>query len=138
MIDLSVTFDSNFWLTNKLTKAARAMSSGNMLREAEVEMGETAQALALNNTPVVSGSWASSWAVFVEGDETFLTIAPTAVNPYSDENPPEYGPKVHGMGGVSPSGHRRDVLNVLLERYSEDITDAGGEYVIASLRAVLS
>ena len=113
------------------------LASGNLEREAEVRMGEVAQGYALTHTPVATGSWASSWAVFVEGDNTFLTIAPTAVNPYSDENPPEYGPKVHQMGGVSPSGHRRDVLNVLVDDFGEQIAEAGGEYMITSITAVL-
>lgn len=127
----------NYWLSTQLILAARELASGNVEKEAAVEMGIAAEAYAWNNTPVVTGSWASSWTVIIEGDEVFLTIAPTAVNPYSDENPPEYAPKVHEMGGVSRSGHRRDVLNVLVDDYGDDIISAGGESVIASIRAVI-
>lgn len=138
MINLDVSFDNNFWLSRQLLIAAQEIASGDLEREAEVKMGEVGQGFALTHTPVVTGSWASSWAVFVEGDRTFMTIAPTAVNPYSDENPPEYGPDVHGMGGTSPSGHRRDVLNVLVDDFGDQIAEAGGEHMITSILAVLT
>lgn len=136
MIDLSVEWRGNYDIAAEFTEAARLLASGHLLREAEHEMGQVAVAIAWHNTPVVTGAWASSWAVFVEGDKTFMTIAPTAVNPHSDENPPQYGPKVHAMGGISQSGHRRDVLNVIVESYSQEIADVGGEHIITTLRAV--
>lgn len=137
MIESGLEYTGNYWLTTQLTIAARDLAGEDVEKLAEVEMGITARGFAWDNTPVVSGSWANAWAVMREGDETFLGIPPTAVNPYSDENPPEYAPKVHTMGGVSRSGHRRDVLNVLVDVYGQDILVAGGESVIASLRAVL-
>ena len=129
---------SNQDIADNLTELAQLTASGDMLRTAEVKMGEMAEGFAQAYTPWITGSWASSWAVMIQGDTTFLGIAPNAINPYSDENPPEYGPKVHNMGGISWSGHRRDVLNVLVEDFSEEITAAGGEYVIGSIKAVLS
>jgi hypothetical protein len=137
MIDFDVEWHGNYDIAAKFTEAARLLASGNLLREAEQEMGEVAVAIAWHNTPVVTGAWASSWAVFVEDDETFMTIAPTAVNPYSDEDPPQYGPKVHAMGGISQSGHRRDVLNVIVESYGQEIIDVGGNHIITTLRAVM-
>ena len=137
MIDVRVFYD-NYWIATQLATAARELAGGDIAKLAAVEMGEVAQDIAWKETPFVTGSWASSWAVIVQGDETFLGIAPTATNPSSDENPPEYGPKVHAMGGISDSGHRRDVLNVLVSQHGEEIAAAGGESVIVSLRAVFA
>lgn len=50
-------------------------------------------------SPFVTGSLSASHIAEDMGDFTLVHISETAVNPFSLEDPHEYGPKVHAMGG---------------------------------------
>ena len=50
-------------------------------------------------SPFVTGSLSASHIVTDMGDSSLVHISETAVNPFSLEDPHEYGPKVHAMGG---------------------------------------
>ena len=125
-------WQGNYALARKLT-ALTGLLSTDGLRKVEQAMGRKAQEIAHVTTPVLTGSWASSWAVLEDEDGTFLGIPPTAVNPFSDEDPPEYAPKVQAKKGISWSGHDREVTKVLAEKYTDEITKAGGDYVDVTL-----
>ncbi len=137
MIDLRLVYDQNRALVTSLHEAARATAAGsNELRETEVFIGELLTVAAGEHTPISSGILAVSHAVFQEGSETFVMIAPDSVNPYSDENPPEYGPKVHAMGGISRSGHRRDFYIVTVEEDGDDILEQGADHFFTTLEVL--
>ncbi len=137
MIDLRLAWEEGRTLVASLNKAARATAaSSNELRETEVFIGELLAVAAGEHTPISSGILAISHAVFQEGSETFVMIAPDSVNPYSDENPSEYGPKVHSMGGISRSGHRRDFYIVTVEEDGDDILEQGADHFFTTLEVL--
>lgn len=79
----------------ELMQAAITGASG--IKKMEAELAAEALAYARSITPVVTGSLAASHMLTVAGDYTDIHINPAAINPYSDENPPTYGPKVHAL-----------------------------------------
>ncbi|PJF23614.1 MAG: hypothetical protein CUN56_00175 [Phototrophicales bacterium] len=122
----------NALASQKLAEYARAVSE-NGLKLIELYIAEKAAHIVSGLTPVVSGSLASAHAPFQVDNETYVAINPAAINPTSPERPFQYGPKVHEMGGVSRSGHRRDFYNHLLEEFGDDLIAAGKEQLEISL-----
>lgn len=103
----------------ELIQAAVGGATG--IRKLEAEMAAEALAYARSITPVVTGSLAASHMVTVFGDYSEVHINPAAVNPYSDENPPTYGPKVHDLS-ADRAFYDRTVAEfgpVLLDRAEE-------------------
>ena len=137
MIDLRIAWEETKALTASLNEAARATAAGSdELRQTEVVIGEYLAIAAGEYTPISSGILAVSHAVFQEGDETYVTIAPDAVNPFSDEDPPEYGRKVHAMGGISRSGHDRAFYVVTVEAEGENALALGADHFITTIEAL--
>ena len=133
MLTLEVLLEPNRQLVNNLNALARQMASGELEREIEVSMAETALPLIVELTPEITGSWRSAWAIYSEDDYAEISIAPEAINPLSPERPFTYAPKVHNMGGVSRSGHVRSVLDVFLSQHSEEVFAAGEDAAYLSL-----
>ena len=134
MFTFDIALDGNRRLVDELRQLAEAVAeNSDEAREAEVSLATEVADLAVVYSPFVTGSLASSHAVFADGSETYVAIAPGAVNPYSDEKPPEYGPKVHDMGGFSPSGHRRAFYDALVEEQGEQLLDFGEDEFIGTL-----
>lgn len=50
-------------------------------------------------SPFVTGSLSASHIVSEMGDYSLVHISQHTTNPWSDEDPWQYGPKVHAMGG---------------------------------------
>ncbi len=63
---------------------------------------------ASENTPIVSGSLASAHTAWHDNIVGIVEISQHAVNPLSDQDPWQYGPWVHSLGGISASGHHRN------------------------------
>lgn len=71
----------------------------NEMKLMEVNIGVDAALYAGRISPFVTGSLSASHIAEDMGPFTLVHINPASTNPFSDEDPPEYGPKVHGMGG---------------------------------------
>lgn len=72
-----------------------AVTGAQGIKRMEAELAEMGLEYARSITPVVTGSLQASHMITVFGDHSLIHINPSAVNPYSLENPPTYGPKVH-------------------------------------------
>lgn len=129
-----IELSGNLKFADELSRIAEAFAADSgEVKETEVAMGELALELVGPLTPWVSGSLASSHAIFTSDEYTILMINPAAVNPYSPENPPEYGPEIHAMGGISRSGHDRAFYDVLVEEHGDEITELGETVFIATI-----
>ncbi len=85
-------------------------------------------------TPVVTGALDSAVAWFSFGNETYVAIDAAVINPTSPEDPWQYGPKVHDMGGFSPnSGHERAFFDVVVRDHGAEILEEGGDLFIGQL-----
>ena len=134
MLNFSVELQGNRQLVADLRQLAEAFAeSSPEAKRAEIALGGQVANIAPDYSPWATGSLASSHALFVEGDDTFVAIEPGAVNPWSDENPPEYGPEVHDMGGFSRSGHERAFYDVLVREEGETLLDFGEEEFVGTL-----
>jgi hypothetical protein len=134
MFVFDVALEGNVKLADELRQLARAVAADSEeTRQAELEIAEEVEAIAPSYTPVISGSLASSHAVFVTGEETFVAINPGATNPWSDENPPQYGPEVHDMGGFSYSGHERAFYDVIVREEGDRLLEGLEESFIGTL-----
>lgn len=134
MFYFDVELDQNRALVEDLRQMARAFAeNSDEGKQAEVEIAEQVADLAVVYSPFVTGSLASSHAVFADGNETYVAIAPDAVNPWSDENPPQYGPDVHNMGGFSRSGHERAFYDALVRHEGDRLLDDLEESFVGTL-----
>ena len=134
MLYFDVELQGNRQLVDELRQLAEAVAgNSDEAKQAEVEIAGQVADIAPHFTPFVTGSLASSHAVFTDDAETFVAIAPGAVNPFSDENPPQYGPQVHAMGGFSASGHERAFYDVLVREEGERLLDDLEESFIGTL-----
>lgn len=134
MFYFDVELDQNRALVEDLRQMARAFAEdSDESKQAEVEIAEQVADLAVVYSPFVTGSLASSHAVFADGNETYVAIAPDAVNPWSDENPPQYGPDVHNMGGFSRSGHERAFYDALVRHEGDRLLDDLEESFVGTL-----
>ena len=134
MFYFDVELDQNRALVEDLRQMAQAFAeNSDEGKQAEVEIAEQVADLAVVYSPFVTGSLASSHAVFADGNETYVAIAPDAVNPWSDENPPEYGPDVHNMGGFSRSGHERAFYDALVRHEGDRLLDDLEESFVGTL-----
>jgi hypothetical protein len=134
MMRFYVDLEENRRLVDELRQLAEAFAEDSPeAKQAEVAIAGEIADIAPDYSPFVTGSLASSHAVFVEGDETFVAIAPGAVNPFSAENPPQYGPEVHEMGGFSASGHERAFYDVLVREEGEELLDFGESEFVGTL-----
>lgn len=126
----SEALQHNRKVVQDLNQLARALTANSdELKHIEILIAEEGAELARPLTPVISGSLARSHGILIENDDTFIGIAPDAVNPFSPEKPAEYGPKVHEMGGLSRSGHVRAFYDVLIEQHGEHLADVGEEAI---------
>lgn len=129
-----VELDGNRALVESLRQMAQAFAEGSdEARQAEYVIGEQVADLAVVYSPFITGSLASSHALFADTEETYVAIAPDAVNPWSDENPPEYGPKVHNMGGFSRSGHERAFYDALVRYEGDQLLEQLGDEFLGTL-----
>lgn len=134
MLRFSIELEGNVQLVADLRRMADAFVEGSSeSKQAEVEVAGEVADIAPFYTPIVSGSLASAHAVFVDADETYVAISPSAGNPWSDEKPSEYGPKVHDMGGFSRSGAERAFYDVLVREEGEGLLDSLEEAFIGTL-----
>lgn len=125
----------------EMLESFKDASEPSTAKEAEIAMAAEAALYAAEITPWQSGALATSHVVVSTSDETYVHINPTAVNPSSDEDPPEYGPKVHKMGedhagtplAESPSGGARAFYTMTVELFGEELLNVGEETFIASL-----
>ena len=138
MFTFAIELEGNRRLVDDLRQLAEAVAeNSDEAKQAEVSIaGQVADLASLVYSPVVSGSLASSHAVFAEGGETYVAIAPQAVNPWSDENPPEYGPQVHAMGGYSRSGHERAFYDALVREQDEALLEELEDTFVATLEVL--
>lgn len=127
------TVELNFTQTAELFRIARRAASGSPERKTELAIAYAAREVAHPLTPIVTGSWRSAWAVVSEPSVAIMGVDPGATNPLSDEDPIEYAPEVHEMGGRSRSGHRRAVLQVVMDDHSDDLLDIGEEQYLISI-----
>lgn len=81
-----------------LVQLAQLGAAGE-LKKLEAEMAADALYYARSITPVKTGALQRSHIITVLAAHTLVHINPDAVNPFSPEDPPEYGPKVHARGG---------------------------------------
>lgn len=121
----------NWQLSQQIANIERQLAHGDALQELEFEVAEAVADIAPLLTPVITGSLASSHTPY-QGDEgAYVTINTEAINPESDEDPWQYGPKVHEMGGISLSGHRRDFYANLVESYGDLLlTEASDQFIL--------
>ncbi len=134
MFYFDAELDGNRALVSDLRQWAEAFAeNSDEAKKAEVAVAAAAADLAVVYSPFVTGSLASSHAVFADATETYVAIAPDAVNPFSDEDPPQYGPDVHNMGGFSPSGHERAFYDALVRHEGDGLLDMMGEEFIGTL-----
>ncbi len=134
MIDINISLQGNRdFAADLLALAQRMAEEGGELKRAEVAIAEEAAEIAGPLTPFVSGSWASAWAVFTTPEVSYVAIAPEAKNILSPEDPWQYGPDVHAMGGTSRSGHERAVLDVVVRDYGDQLLEDGADQFIVSL-----
>ena len=131
-IKVSLTQNQNF-AADLLALAQRMAEEGGELKRTEVGLAEAAAELAGPLTPVSTGSWASAWGVYTTPEVSYVAIAPEAKNILSPEDPWQYGPDVHAMGGFSRSGHERAVLDVLVRDYGDQLIEDAGEQFVVSL-----
>lgn len=82
---------------NLLQLATIGLENETKLLETEIAVELALYASSIS--PFVTGSLSASHIVSDMGDFSLVHINPTAVNPFSDEDPYQYGPKVHAMGG---------------------------------------
>ena len=135
MLRFSVELAGNRQLVTDLRQMAEAFVEGSSeSKQAEVEIAGQVADIAPFYTPIVSGSLASAHAVFVDADETYVAIDPSAGNPWSDEKPSEYGPKVHAMGGFSRSGQDRAFYDTLIRQEGERLLDNLEDAFVGTLR----
>ena len=121
-----------------------AQRDSDEVHQTAVAMGIEAVQYAMEISPWLTGSLATSHILVDEGNPVFVRIDPSSVNPFSDENPPEYGPKVHRMGeqyagtplAESPSGGARAFYDATVELFGEEILDVGEETFLAQLRVL--
>lgn len=134
MFYFDAELDGNRALVITLRQMAEAFAeNSDEAKKAEVGTAAAAADLAVVYSPFVTGALASSHAVFASNTETYVAIAPDSVNPFSDEDPPQYGPEVHNMGGFSRSGHERAFYDALVRHEGEDLLDIMGEEFIGTL-----
>jgi len=107
--------------------------SDDIRKKTEMDMAVAATLFASSLTPVRSGSLATSHEV-IQTHETYVHISLSAVNPFSPENPAEYGPDIHAMGGTSRSGHIRAFYDQTIIEHGEEILDIGEESLVNTLQ----
>lgn len=119
-----------------------AQADSDIAHQTAVAMALEAAQFAMEISPWVTGSLATSHIVEDEGNPAFVRLDPSSVNPFSDENPPEYGPKVHAFGeqhagsplAESASGGARAFYDATVELFGEDILDVGEDTFLAQLK----
>ena len=137
MITAKIVMERDLQIMQALRDIARATAAeSGELKEAEEYMGELAADAARHETPIRHGVLMKSHAVFTGPQETYVAIEPEIVNPWSPEDPIEYGPKVHQLGGISRSGHRRDFYVATVELHGDDIVAAGADFYVTTLEAI--
>ncbi len=103
---------------------------GSELELFEYEVAEDAAIYASDISPFVSGSLSASHIVTPFGRFTLVHIDETAVNPFSPENPHEYGPEVHAMGG------HRAFYTRTVDEYGDILVKKHGDAYVARLEAI--
>ncbi len=119
-----------------------AQADSNAARQTAVAMAIEAAQFAMELSPWVTGSLATAHIVEDEGNPAFVRLDPSSVNPFSDEDPPQYGPKVHAFGeqhagsplAESASGGARAFYDATVELFGEDILDVGEDTFLAQLK----
>jgi hypothetical protein len=137
VIDFMMILESNEQILRELIDLARATAEeSDEARQVEEHMGELAADAAAFESPVWSGTLSRSHAVYVEPDATYVAIDPGIKNPFSPEDPHQYGPEIHAMGGLSRSGHRRDFYTATVEIHGQEIVESAADFYITTLEAI--
>lgn len=80
-------------------------------------------------SPFVTGSLSASHTVSEMGDFSLVHISEHTTNPFSDEDPWQYGPEVHAMGG-----HRAFYTRTVAEA-SDDVVERHGDAFMGRIEA---
>lgn len=123
MSDLRVTthYLDATWEQHRLLQLA-TVGLDSEIKLTEVEVAVDLALYAADISPFRTGSLSASHIATDMGPFTLVHINPDATNPFSDENPPEYGPKVHAMGGHRAFYSRTvfEASELIIDRHEAD------------------